>query len=283
VSWTIRSVLSWSGQYLQTKGIDSPRLDSEILLSHSLGLRRIDLYLDIDRPLTQEELSSFRTLLKRRSIFEPIAYILNEKEFFGRSFHVNPDVLIPRPETEILVEQAVSMAPQGSTIAEIGVGSGAVIISILCEREDLTGYGNDISCRAVLTARNNARMHNIDKRLHLFAGRSVEAFSAEFSLIVVNPPYIALRDKDMLGADVIDYEPLDALFGGNDGLDVIKEIFMDVRACMVSRGRLIMEVGYDQKASIQEIVNEQDDLDIVEWVKDLSGKDRAVIVEKTVG
>ncbi|HON63145.1 MAG TPA: HemK/PrmC family methyltransferase, partial [Deltaproteobacteria bacterium] len=147
--WTIRSVLAWAKGYLQDKGVDSPRLDAELLLSHALGKERIELYLDMDKPLSADELAGYRVLLKRRSHREPVAYILGRKEFFSHTFLVNRDVLIPRSETEILVEKASELAPPGSTVFEIGAGSGAVIISILLSRPDLEGLGNDVSKRAL--------------------------------------------------------------------------------------------------------------------------------------
>ena len=145
MAWTIRSVIAWARGYLESKGCVSPRLDAEVLLAHALGRQRLDLYLEMDRPLDEAELASYRHLLKRRADHEPVAYIRGFKEFYSKEFFVNSSVLIPRAETEFLVDKAVELAPQGGTIFEVGVGSGAVITSILLERPDLTGYGNDIS------------------------------------------------------------------------------------------------------------------------------------------
>ncbi|HQG30701.1 MAG TPA: peptide chain release factor N(5)-glutamine methyltransferase [Deltaproteobacteria bacterium] len=283
MAWTIRSVLSWTKGYLHAKGSDTPRLDAEVLLAHVLGKGRIDLYLDMDRPLGGEELASYRVLLERRSEGEPIAYILGNREFYSHDFIVNRDVLIPRPETEILVEKAVELAPRDSEVFEIGVGSGAVIISILLERPDLVGYGNDIDKAALAVAKENAKKHGIADRLHLFKGDTCKALSMRFHTIVVNPPYIALSEKSTLKGDVRLFEPGHALFAGNDGLDIIREIIAHVKACLFPGGRLIMEAGYDQKGAVEQMVRAAEDLNLLLWIRDLAGIDRAVVVERTHG
>lgn len=283
MAWTIRSVLTWAKGYLHAKGSDTPRLDAEVLLAHVLGKSRLHLYLDMDRPLSDEELASYRVLLKRRAEKEPIAYILGRKEFYSHDFIVNRDVLIPRPETEILVEKAIEIAPKDSAVFEIGVGSGAVIISILLERPDLIGYGNDVDKAALATAGENARLHGVSDRLHLFAGDVCKALSMQFHTIVVNPPYIAESQKGSLKGDVCLYEPECALFAGNDGLDIIKEIIAQAKACLFPGGRLIMEVGYDQKDAVEQMVRAAKDLNLLLWIRDLAGIDRAVVLERTHG
>lgn len=281
--WTIRSVLAWAKGYLQDKGIDSPRLDAEILLSHALGKERIHLYLDMDKPLSAEELAAYRVLLKKRSHREPIAYILGQKEFFSRAFRVNRDVLIPRAETEILVEKAVELAPEGSAVFEMGVGSGAVIISILLSRQDLDGHGNDTSRSALLVALENARLHGVSERIHLFAGEYFTALSRQYPTIVSNPPYIAEAQAGGLQEDVLRFEPRGALFAGNDGLDVIRKILADIQNHLVPGGKLIMETGYDQRGEVERMIRENKRLGLVQWVRDLAGIDRAVVVERIHG
>jgi len=283
VIWTIRSVLAWAKGYLQDKGVDSPRLDAELLLSHALGKERIELYLDMDKPLSADELAGYRVLLKRRSHREPVAYILGRKEFFSHTFLVNRDVLIPRSETEILVEKASELAPQGSTVFEMGAGSGAVIISILLSRPDLEGLGNDVSKRALNVARENARLHDVSDRLRLFQGDLFDALSRQYPTIVVNPPYIAATEADGLQEEVVRYEPPGALFAGNDGLDVIRKILADVGNYLVPGGKLVMETGYGQRLEVERIIQRNRGLKMIQWVKDLAGFDRAVVVEKAHG
>lgn len=283
MAWTIRSVLAWAKGYLEDKGVDTPRLDAEVLLSHALDKERIQLYLDMDRPLLPDELSAYRILLKRRSEREPVAYILGCKEFYSHTFLVNTDVLIPRGETEILVEKAIELAPSDGAVFEMGAGSGAVIISILLGRPDLVGFGNDTSRKALATARENARLHGVSTRLHLFAGADFHALSEEFSVIVANPPYIALADSGRLQAEVVRFEPRGALFAGNDGLDVIREILATVHRHLVPGGKLVLETGYDQRREVERMILENRGLRQLQWVRDLSGIDRTVVVERVNG
>ena len=283
MGWTIRSILSWSKKYLEDKGIESPRLDTELLLANALCIKRIDLYLDMDRPLMEDELAAYRGLLSRRAHKEPIAYILGEREFYSRSFLVNKNVLIPRPDTEMLVEQTIQRAPQNGHILELGVGSGAVIVSVLAEREDLTGIGSDINAQAIVVAQENAREHGVSTRIRFFVGEGLSALRAEFPLIVMNPPYISLTEAPGLQEDVILYEPHSALFGGNDGLDIIKEILLHVRGHLSVGGVFIMEAGYRQKDAVEELVRSAGGIRTAAWLKDLSGIERVIIVERSDG
>lgn len=283
MGWTIRTVLSWSKQYLQDKGIDTARLDTELLLAHALCIKRLDLYLDMDRPLIDDELGSYRRLLQRRAQKEPIAYILGEKEFYSRPFIVNEQVLIPRPDSEILVEETIKRAPAHGRILELGVGSGAVIISVLAEREDLVGVGSDISAGAAGVARENAARHRVSHRVHFFVGRGFCPIRTQFPLIIMNPPYIACAEEQDLTQDVLLYEPHCALFGGNDGLDIIKEILLNVREHLSPRGVFIMETGYQQKDAVEELVRSAGGIRTLAWIKDLSGIERVIIVERSDG
>ncbi|MCD6571268.1 MAG: peptide chain release factor N(5)-glutamine methyltransferase [Deltaproteobacteria bacterium] len=280
-TWTIRSVLAWAKKYLSDKGIETPRLDAELLLARALNTDRIHLYMDMDRPLVSGELQRFKLLLKRRLKREPIAYILGQKEFFGRSFIVDKGILIPRPETEILVEEAIRLAPRDAYLLEIGVGSGVVVISILLERPDIKAVGSDISKLAVVTTRKNAKAYGVANRLSLFVGDLFSPISSKFPIIVVNPPYIAIKDKSFIGDDIIKYEPKQALFAGPNGLDIIKRILKDVTEYLYVKGLLIMELGYNQKGAIERYIKMHKPLVIKKWVKDISGITRVVVLEKT--
>lgn len=283
MAWTIRSVLAWARGYLQIKGSPSPRLDAELLLAHALAKDRMHLYLDLDRPLLEGELASYRNLLKRRAEREPVAYILGRREFYSRDFAVNRDVLIPRPETEILVEKAVELAPESGEVFEIGVGSGAVIVSILLERPDLRGCGTDISEAAITVARENARGHGVEDRLRLLAGDLFEGVSGKFPVIVANPPYVSFDEAPLLQEDVLRYEPGQALFAGNDGLDIIRRIVAQASGHLEPGGRLIMEIGHGQRGAVEKMVGENGELTLLQWIRDLAGSDRAVIAENTHG
>ena len=283
VAWTVRSAVSWAQAYLNNDNIENARLDAEILLSYVLSERRIYLFINPDKTITSSDIQSYRELLTRRANREPIAYIIGKKEFYSRSFNVNPHVLIPRPETEILVDEAIKLAQINASVLEIGVGSGALIISILVHRKDLVGFGSDISYEALCVARNNAILHGVADRLHLFAGDTLKPLAATFGLIVVNPPYIKSGDTHLLQEDISLYEPASALFGGQDGLDVIKTILTNVAGSLDRGGRLIMEIGYDLLEPLCSFLAERQGLVLESVRHDLAGRPRAIVVRKENG
>jgi len=280
---TVLEVLARARDLLRAQSIDSPRTDAEILLAHVLGISRLDLIIQRDREVSDQELESFKKLLERRLTREPVAYILGEKEFYGRAFKVSSHVLIPRPETEIIVDQALILAPANACVLEIGVGSGAVIISLLCERNDLVGFGSDISIESVRITRENAAAHDISARLHLYAGDLFQAQEKTFPLILINPPYIALSEQEALEDDVALFEPGRALFGGKDGLDIVKEIIDTVPGHLSPGGMCIMEVGEGQKKAVEDMVSRQKSIRLRHWVDDLAGVPRTVIIERIHG
>lgn len=278
MGWTIRSLLRWAYDYLTSRQCESPRLDAELLLAHALKLRRLDLYLDMDRPLDDEELARYKALIVRRCKHEPVAYLLGCREFYGYDFLVDSRVLIPRPETEILVEQGVARAPQNSRVLEIGCGSGAVIISLLLEREDLKAVALDISAGALAVTRENAQRHGVAGRLDLVRGDGLDAVRGPFDLIVMNPPYIPETDRESLAADVVDYEPHTALFGGEAGLDVLERVLMEAKSSISPKGTIIMEIGAGQDPAVERIAAAAG-LELVSWQKDLAGIRRACVLE----
>jgi release factor glutamine methyltransferase len=283
VAITISEALSKARGLLAGQNIDSASIDADLLLAHTLSIRRIDLIIDRGRMLTDEEMDAFSELIERRISREPVAYITGVKEFFGMPFMVNPHVLIPRPETEILAELSIELAPKEATIFEMGVGSGAVIISILSERQDLKGVGNDISIPALITTRINAATHGVSGRLHLFAGNVLEALGGLWPMIIANPPYISLVEAESLDDDVRLHEPPWALFGGKDGLDIVKEIIKGSSGHLSQGGMLIMEAGLGQKGAIDALVGSQETLKIRSWIHDLAGIERVVIIERVHG
>jgi release factor glutamine methyltransferase len=280
---TILTVLAGARGLLKEQDIDSPGLDAELLLAHVLKISRIDIIIQRDRSISDQDFEEFQCLLERRLKREPIAYILGEKEFYGRVFRVNPHVLIPRPETEIIVDEAITAAPKDSKVLEIGVGSGAVIISLLCERPDIEGYGNDISFEALNVTRDNARFHEVSDRLRLYAGDGLKGFKTTFPLILANPPYVALSDQESLETDIALFEPSRALFGGKDGLDIVKEIIVAAPGRLPPGGLCIMEIGQGQKKAVEDMVSEQEGLRIRHLVDDLAGIPRTVIIERVYG
>jgi release factor glutamine methyltransferase len=282
--WTILDLLKWTAAYFKSHGVEAPRASAEILLAHVLDFKRIDLYIRYDQPLGKLELTAFKVLLKRRMAREPVAYILGRREFWGMDLKVSENVLIPRPETECLVEAAlgvllenpVNVPPQ---ILELGTGSGAIILALATERPANGYFASDVSPAAVAMARNNARNHCLDHRVRFFAGIWFDALKSsdtEFDLIVSNPPYIPTGDIPSLQAEIRRYEPWTALDGGPDGLDCLELIIHRALGYLAAQGSLLLEMGYDQKNAIIEIVTAAGGYDRVEFLKDYSGHDRVV-------
>ncbi len=285
--WTIKSILSWTDGYFSQHNIDSPRLTAEILLAQVLGLRRLDLYLQHDRPLEKQELTEFKALIRRRITREPVAYITGRKGFFKDQFRVAPGVLIPRPDTETLVETAVGVLSEMEAcgkrgrVIELGVGSGAVIISIANACQGHCYFGSDLSGDAldVACANVNAFAQTL---ISLFKGDWLSAVVPQplFDLILSNPPYIPSADIELLEPEVKDHEPRGALDGGVDGLDAVRAILAQAGDRLLPSGRLILEIGYDQKPLIKSLVKSFAWVAELDFVKDLAGHHRLAVFKK---
>jgi release factor glutamine methyltransferase len=256
-AWTIESVLRWATDDFRGRGIESPRLDAELLLGRALSVTRIQLIVDAKRVLEPEELARVRDLVKRRRAREPIAYILGEREFYGRVFRVDRRVLVPRPDTEALVDVALERTrPVSMSMRALDVctGSGCVAITLARERPTATVFGSDTSADAVAVARANAA------RLGAYnvAWRNGDLFAAveparRFDLVTANPPYIATGDIDSLPPDVRDYEPRLALEAGEGGLAILERLVMDAPRHLVAAGVLAIEVGVGQARVVTEL------------------------------
>ena len=233
-SWTIKELLLVTADYLKKKDIDSPRLTSEILLAHQLDIDRVTLYLNFDQPLTEKELSGYRTLIKRRIKHEPLQYITGTQEFWSLDFVVNSQVLIPRPETELLVELAIerlkALPDLGNhlpNIVDLGTGCGAIAISLAKEIGKTKIWATDISLAAIDIARINAEKHGVSEKIEYTQGdlwQPLEGKGATFDLIVSNPPYVSSEEYEDLPPEVRSYEPRLALDGGEGGFYFIREI-----------------------------------------------------------
>ena len=247
--WTVRRVLEWTGKDFGARGLDSPRLDAELLVADALGIDRVRLYMDLDRPLLPAELHQVRERIARRRAREPVAYILGRREFFGRAFEVGPSVLVPRPDTELLVERALELldAPAAGPVLDLCTGSGAIAVTLACERPALRVDATDLSASALATARANAGAHGVADRVALLEG-DLYAPVAErrYALITANPPYIAEAVLATLQPEVSQHEPRLALAGGGDGLDVIRRIVAGADARLAEGGVLLCEIGSDQ-------------------------------------
>ncbi len=280
--WTIGNILTWTKQYFGEKGVDNPRLDAEVLLSHILGTDRLYLYVHFDQPLQAAELAAFRQAVKQRAMRLPVAYITGHKEFMGIDFTVSPQVLIPRPETEILV-QAVLDRLSGITqpeILDIGTGSGAIIISLLHILPTSTGIGVDLSVDALTVAQTNADRHGIGERLELRCGNTFSPVSGrQFDVIVSNPPYITNDQLERLPPEVL-HEPRIALAGGKDGLDYYREIITQAAGFLKPAGFIGLEVGYDQARQVAAFAEQTNKYQVQDIICDYAGIERVVILTR---
>jgi release factor glutamine methyltransferase len=283
--WTILRTLRWTDDYFRKHRIENPRSDAEILLSRTLGCERIDLYIRHDQPLHTEELTRFKALIRRRVLREPVAYILGEKEFWSLTFRVTRDVLIPRPETEGLVEAALKLYPdQGDLrVLELGTGSGIISVALAHERTGWRFLATDISPKAIEIARMNARRHLDKDPIAFMVGNWFDAIddAVSFDLILSNPPYIISDVIPTLEPDIYGYEPVAALDGGADGLAGIALIIHTGCRYLKPGGSLIVEIGYDQGASVAALGQASGGYDQVAVEKDHSGHDRLVRLRKT--
>ncbi|WP_457569385.1 peptide chain release factor N(5)-glutamine methyltransferase [Desulfurobacterium sp.] len=268
-----------ASEILSERGIPSPRLDAELLMCHLLGWdNRVKIYTDYDRPLSEDEVEVYRQLIKRRVKGEPVAYITGEKEFFGFRFKVSPAVLIPRPETEILVEKSVEllevMSREKLRIVDVGTGSGCVIVSIAkLLKKDAEFFGTDISQNALAVATKNAEIHGCN--VTFLKADLLEGLEGPFSAIVSNPPYIAYSDS-RIEENVKKFEPLVALYGGERGTEVIERLAIQAFNKLEKDGFLAVECGDGQSEAVRSIFKKVGFKDI-EVVKDLSGKERVVV------
>lgn len=280
--WTILKILQWTQQYFQSKGVENPRLDAEVLLCAVLDKSRIQLYTNFDEPLEEQELKQYRGYVARRAAREPVAYILGHKGFLQYDFKVTKDTLIPRPETELLVEQLVSLNRDREPvrILDLGCGSGAIIDSLLAELPEARGMGVDISPGAAAVTRENALSLGVGERLETVVSDLYEKVPREekFQVLVSNPPYIPEGDLAGLQAEV-HREPRRALDGGRDGLDFYRRILRDLWSYLDPEGMAAFEIGQGQGEDVARLCREAG-LDCVKVRKDYGDMDRMVFAAK---
>ena len=290
--WTILKVLTWTTSYFKSNEIESPRPSAEILLAHLLETTRVDLYLKYDQPLNSKELEKFKTLIKRRAAREPVAYITGIKEFWSLELAVTKDVLIPRPETECLVEASLLLLSAASTgnsklkpmqILELGTGSGAIVLALAKEQPKHFYFASDCSINTVKVAKNNAIKNNLDEKISFFTGDWVSSLNYKnisFDLIISNPPYVRTGDIAGLQPEIFKYEPLAALDGKEDGLSSLKHIICSAHKLLKKYGTLILEIGHDQKAAVSRIIEKCGQYENIAFSKDYSRYDRVVKMSK---
>ncbi|MFW6377968.1 MAG: peptide chain release factor N(5)-glutamine methyltransferase, partial [Bacillota bacterium] len=263
----------------------SPRLDAEVLLADLLDTERVKLYVNFDYPLKKEEIMKYREMVKKRAQGTPVSYLTQKKEFMSLEFHVEPGVLIPRPETEELVEKILKIVREDTElsgkIVDVGTGSGAILVSLLYYLPDAKGIGIDISDQAVRVAKENIKKFKLSQRAGLLKGDLLEPLlpkrAGEIDLVVSNPPYISTKDYKNLDKD-IKSEPEEALHAGKDGLDIYRRLIPQARKLLRDNGLLALEIGDQQGEAIGNLFSKLEGWDDFQLLKDGAGKDRFVFV-----
>ena len=267
--------------FLKSSNINSYKIDAELLLSDSLNISRERLILNFDEIIGVKNYENFLLKLNRRKKKEPVAYIINKKEFWKIKFFVNQDVLIPRPETEFLVEESLNVISKNEKkrVLEIGIGSGCIIISVLKERENCSAIGIDCCKKALKVAKMNAKLHHIENRIKILK-TDVDNFNSDkYDLIISNPPYIDKHQLKYLG--VSEYEPSKALNGGVNGIEILKKVILKASQLLKINGKLIIEIGSNQKYKVINLLN-NNNFFVNKTIKDLSNHDRCIVSTKLI-
>lgn len=281
---TVLESINLSSEYLKNKGIESPRINAELLLAHILNCKRLNLYLSFEKPLTEEELDKYRVLLKRRSKFEPLQYIIGKVEFYGIDFKVNPSVLIPRQETEILVETIIGQYDKYDTlrILDIGTGSGNIAVSLAKNLDNSFITALDISEDALKTANENAILNSVNDRIEFIKIDILkeEFIRNEFDLVVSNPPYISIVEFETLCPELKEYEPKVALTDYNSGFHFYEIISTKSNHLLKPGGKLFFEVGKGQFSIVSEIMK-KNNFQNIDMTKDYLNIERVISGEKS--
>ncbi|MBP8081957.1 MAG: peptide chain release factor N(5)-glutamine methyltransferase [Spirochaetes bacterium] len=276
---TLGEIFAEVSSELKSSGIPTYSLDSEIIICDTAGVARHRIISHPETEILDETVKQIRSITKRRSKREPLAYITGRKEFYGLEFSVNNSVLIPRPDTELLVDQAIYFAPQKSEFLDICTGSGAVAVSVKYNRPDLSVYASDISADALKCAEHNAS-NIVSGKIEFSLSDVFSAYKGKkFSLITANPPYIAESEKDSLEAE-LSFEPQQALFADDSGMKIIKEIISNAKEHLTGNGILLMEIGASQKNTVKDFA-EQNGFETVFW-PDYAGIDRVVRISQKI-
>lgn len=288
--WTIRKLLEWTTGFFSRKDVDPARLSAELLLSHVLGVPRIKLYTDYERALADEQLASFRALVQRAGEQEPIAYLTGRAHFFNLEFEVNRDVLIPRPDTETIVENVLQMSRhepgmQSPRVLDLCTGSGCIAAAIAYHHKAATVLATDASAAAVVIAKRNIERLGLADRVTVEMGDLFEPLARivdaqPFDLIVANPPYIPTQQIAELDRSVRDYEPHIALDGGEDGLVIHRRILTDSPTRLVPGGKMYLEIMFDQGPIALELAAQFDAFESPRIIKDFAGRNRVLMMQK---
>jgi release factor glutamine methyltransferase len=280
-TWTIGRLLDWTAKFLAQKGSEFPRLDTEVLLSQALGCKRIELYTRFEEPASEEVRARFKELIRRRLEGCPVAYLVGRKEFFSLEFEVSPAVLIPRPDTETLVVEALRLAREMPEphIIDIGTGSGAIAVAVAKQHKTVKVTATDISAEALAVAGRNAAKHGLAERIRFLQGDLFEPVPSEeqFDFILSNPPYIAQEDMARLPVGVRQYEPHAALNGGPGGYAVFDRLIREAPQHLRPGGYLIVEIGSPQEGPARQRIEAHGGYDVGPTIKDGSGHPRVLL------
>ncbi len=282
-TWTVLDLIDWTKGYFADKGIDSPRLDAELLLARVLGLDRMGLYLNFDRPLTQAELDAFRELVKQRGRRVPVKYLLGVCEFMSLEFEVGPGVLIPRPESEHLVERAAAIlrerdCGEAALAYDVGAGTGCLAVALAEAAPGARVIASDISEEALAFARRNIERRGLADRVLLRRGDLLDAFASDepADVILSNPPYVAESEWAGLQPEIVRYEPRVALVAGEDGLDCIRRLIADAPARLKPGGTLLCEIGDGQARRVEALAKQTGAYKHIAFIRDLAGVERVL-------
>lgn len=278
--WTIKDVLTWSIGYLTKSGSETPRLDAELLLSESLSCRRLDLYTGFDKPLQVAERNRYKDLIRRRAQGEPVAYITGKKDFFGLTFQVTPATLIPRPDTETLVESALDKTGKSENlrVLDIGTGTGCIALALKKERPNWMLEAWDVSEEALRVAKVNADSLSLEvlfREVDVLNKESWPTDRQDFDIIVSNPPYISRAEVKDMNSSALNYEPKSALFAEREGLEFYEFFAQQISDLLAPNGKLFLEIGFRQRDAVCSLL-ESAGWASVKCLKDLSGHDRVV-------
>ncbi|NQU42517.1 peptide chain release factor N(5)-glutamine methyltransferase [bacterium] len=284
----IKDAIARSAQWLGERGIESPRLDAEVLLGHIVGMSRLDLYLAWDRPLSEDEKVRYRQDLKRRADHEPVAYIIGHREFYSIDFEVNRHVLIPRPETELLVDTVLeaietlqeSRPEKMLRLADVGTGSGSIAVALAHTLPEIEIVATDTSRAALDTACRNAERNEVADCIDFRLASILEGVEGPLEIVASNPPYIPESDRDTLPPDVVKHEPTGALFSGPDGLEAIRELIPQAAERLVSGGFLIFEIGQGQGDAVRDLIRGDGCYEEPEVRPDYQGIERVVVARR---
>ena len=288
-TWTIQNLLNWTTDHFTQKGIDSPRLSAELLLSHVLHMKRIELYTQFDKPVSRERLDQLHNLVERAGRHEPIRYLIGKTEFYSLEFDVGPDCMIPRPETELLVERAIEFLrkrPGRQFVCDLCTGCGCIAVAIAKNFPNAEIIATDICDAALAIAAKNIEKHNLHDRIKLLCGDLFDPLIpqldvAKFDLIVCNPPYVSAAEFESLEPTVKAYGPRIALYAGEDGLDVYRRIIEKIDPFLKPDAALMLEIGYAQGPPVRELLQQSECFSKITIEKDFHNNDRIVAATRT--